>query len=128
MDKIKRNRFLKIERHKRVRKKVVGTSLIPRLTIFKSNKSIYAQIIDDSIGKTIVSSSRKQDSDAFTEAIKKEKKKSKITESKIIGKIIAEKAKESNISKIVFDRGPFKYIGRIKAFADGAREGGLQFW
>lgn len=128
MDKIKRNHVLRIERHKRTRKKIIGTSDIPRLSVYRSNKSIYAQIIDDSIGKTIVSASSKQDKEAFKKALEKEKKvKAKVAESKIIGKIIAEKAKEKNVSKIVFDKSSYKYIGRIKAFANGAREGGLQF-
>jgi large subunit ribosomal protein L18 len=96
-------------RHKRVRAKVKGTAEVPRLCIFRSNKYIYAQLINDDKNKILVSVS------------------GKFKESKKIGKEIAKKATDSKIKKIVFDRGGYKYHGRVKELAEGAREGGLQF-
>ena len=105
-------------RHARVRAKVLGTIERPRLSIFRSNKFIYAQIIDDEAGKTLVSASDME---------MKGKKKGKIESSKTIGAELAKKAKEKNITKVVFDRGGYLYAGRVKAVAEGAREGGLDF-
>ena len=107
-------------RHARVRAKVLGTLDRPRLSIFRSNKFIYAQIIDDETGKTLVSSSD-------MEIKKGAKKKGKIEGSKTVGAELAKKAKEQNITKVVFDRGGYLYAGRVKAIAEGAREGGLDF-
>ena len=112
-------------RHKRVRAKIKGTTKIPRLCVFRSNKHIYAQLIDDEKGKTFISAS---DLD-----LKKSKTKPKkeLTGKAVIayrvGQILAQKAIEKKLEKIVFDRGGYKYHGRIKALADGAREGGLKF-
>ncbi len=105
-------------RHARVRAKVLGTVERPRLSIFRSNKFIYAQIIDDETGKTLVSASDME---------LKGKKKGKIESSNTVGTELAKKAKEKNISKVVFDRGGYIYTGRVKAVADGARAGGLDF-
>lgn len=110
----KRNKIQK--RHKRIRAKISGTSTMPRLSVYKSNTSVYAQIIDDSKGKTIVSFDAK-----------KAKGKSMIEKSIQAGKEIAKLALEKGVKKVVFDRGGFIYTGKIKAFADGAREGGLKF-
>ena len=106
-------------RHNRVRAKVKGTNIMPRLCVFRSNKYITAQIIDDEKGKTIVFAS-----DAGKEV---KDKSGKVAKAFIVGKLIAQKAIEKKIKKVVFDRGGFNYHGRVKALADGAREGGLQF-
>ena len=112
----------RLRRKQRVRKKVTGTSDRPRLCVFRSSRHIYAQIIDDSQGLTIVaaSSMEKQIRDASESGDKKDVAAQ-------IGKLIAGRAKEKGISKVVFDRGGFMYHGRIKALSDGAREGGLTF-
>lgn len=108
-------------RHKRARARIFGTKEIPRLYVFRSNKYIYAQTIDDEHGNTLVSVN---DKDVF----KKEKsKKNKTEKAKIVGLEIAKKLKEKKINKIIFDRGGYKYHGRVKALAEGAREGGLKF-
>ncbi len=106
-------------RHKRIRKKIFGTAKIPRLCVFRSNKHIYAQLIDDEKGHTLISASDLE--------IKLEKKLTKVEKSKEVGKLIAKKAKEVGIERVVFDRGGYKYHGRVKALAEGAREGGLKF-
>ncbi len=118
MAKITTKKGQMISRHARVRKKAIGTSQRPRLTVFRSLNNVYAQIIDDSLGNTIVaSSSLKLDTGG--------QKKSEIAY--IVGKNIAELAKKAGISKVVFDRGGYKYHGRVKSLADGAREGGIEF-
>lgn len=108
---------IKVERrHKKIRAKVFGTEEKPRLAIFKSNKYVYGQLINDDKAVTIISlSSMKVKGKTFTD---------RCTET---GKEIAKLAKALKIDKVVFDRGGFKYVGRVKAFADGAREGGLKF-
>lgn len=113
----KENR-VKIKR--RVRKNIFGTSDIPRLSVFRSNKEIYAQIIDDTKGVTLVSASSRDKSIDTTN-------KPKIEVSKLVGNLIANKAKGTGIEKVVFDRNGFLYHGRIKSLAEGAREGGLKF-
>ena len=111
----------KLEKRKRIkyriRAKVQGTAARPRLCVFRSNKEIYCQLIDDIEGVTLAASSSRE----------AEKTGNKTEQAKAVGKAIAEKAKSENISSIVFDRGGYLYHGRIKALADGAREGGLQF-
>ena len=111
----------KIKYH--IRKKVVGTASAPRLTVFRSLNNIYAQLIDDINGKTLltISSITKDVKSALKEKISKTEK------SKIIGKKLAEKALENNIKKVVFDRNGYLYHGRVKAIADAAREAGLEF-
>ncbi|ALR31735.1 MULTISPECIES: 50S ribosomal protein L18 [Chryseobacterium] len=104
---------------RRVRGKISGSSELPRLSVYKSNKEIYAQLIDDNSGKTLVSaSSREKGVDANG---------TKTEISAAVGKAIAAKAKAAGIENIVFDRNGFVYHGRVKALADGAREGGLKF-
>ena len=98
-----------------IRKKVSGTSARPRLAVFRSNKEIYAQVIDDNAGNTLASASS---SDA---------KGTKVEQATIVGKLIAENAKKAGVDNVVFDRGGFVYHGRVKALADSAREAGLKF-
>jgi large subunit ribosomal protein L18 len=101
---------------------VVGSAARPRLNVFKSLSGIYAQIIDDNDGKTLISAS------TVDKELREQMKGMKKTEqAKAIGKAVAERAKSKGISSVVFDRGGFRYVGRVKALADGAREGGLQF-
>jgi large subunit ribosomal protein L18 len=119
----KKSRSLARERrHIRVRKHVVGTTTRPRLNVFKSLTGIYAQIVDDSEGNTLISAST-----VDKELREKMKGMKKTEQAKAIGKAVAERAVSKGISSVVFDRGGFRYVGRIKALADGAREGGLQF-
>jgi len=119
-------------RHKRVRAKIFGTARRPRLCVFRSAKHIYAQLIDDEKGLTLAAASDRE--------IKKPKIKNKKLKTKIqkpltrkvgvayqVGKLIAEKTLKKKIEKVVFDRGGYQYQGRIKALAEGAREGGLRF-
>ncbi|HPH85487.1 MAG TPA: 50S ribosomal protein L18 [Ferruginibacter sp.] len=104
----------------RIRKKISGTSATPRLTVFRSNSDIYAQLIDDSNGTTIAAaSSRQKDITA--------QKAPKIAKSKMVGEAIARKAVELGVKKVVFDRSGYIYHGRVKAVAEGAREAGLDF-
>jgi large subunit ribosomal protein L18 len=104
----------------RIRKKVSGTTSTPRLSVFRSNTDIYAQLIDDNNGVTIAAASSKQkDINA--------QKAPKIAKSKMVGEAIAKKAVELGMKKVVFDRSGYVYHGRVKAVADGAREGGLDF-
>jgi len=105
--------------HLRVRQKIAGTAQKPRLNIYRSNKYIYGQLIDDENGHTIAAASSLESSLA--------NKGSKSEQAKEVGKLLAERAKAENIEKIVFDRGGYLYHGRVKAFAEGAREGGLHF-
>jgi large subunit ribosomal protein L18 len=112
----------RVGRHARVRKNLAGTANRPRLNVFRSAAGIYAQIIDDAAGHTLVSASS-VDKD-LRERLKGLKKSE---QAKLVGQTVAERAKGKGIMAVVFDRGGFKYIGRVKALADGAREGGLQF-
>jgi large subunit ribosomal protein L18 len=108
---IKRKRL-----HKRIRTRVAGTDARPRLSVFRSNKFMYAQIIDDTLGKTLVAVNDGQ-----------EKTGNKIDRARTIGEKIATAAKAAGITAVVFDRGGFRYTGRIAALAEGARASGLQF-
>ena len=112
----------RLRRKERIRKKVKGTDERPRLSVFRSAKHIYAQIIDDTCGQTLVSA-------ASTEKAVREHPKfeGKIAMSVYLGKLIAQRAIEKGIKKVVFDRGGFLYHGRVKAVSDGAREAGLDF-
>jgi len=105
--------------HLRIKKKVKGAAEKPRLTVFRSNKGIYAQLIDDTSGKVMTSSA--------STSLDKNTKITKIEQAKEVGKLIASKAKDLNITNIVFDRSGYLYHGRVKALADGAREAGLNF-
>jgi len=107
--------------HDRIRKKLQGTSERPRLNVYRSMNHIYAQVIDDLNGKTLVSASSAEG--------KKEDRRTggNVAAAKAIGKVIAERAKAKGVTKVVFDRGGYLYHGRVKALADAAREAGLQF-
>ena len=108
------------ERHRRVRAKVVGTANVPRLNVFRSNSNIFAQIIDDEKAVTLVSAS----------SIDKELKLtngSNVEAATKVGELLAKRAKDKKIKKVVFDRGGYLYHGRVKALADAARENGLEF-
>lgn len=109
-------------RHARVRKTVVGTSERPRLNVYRSLSNIYAQIIDDSKGKTLVSASTLD-----KEIAEMIKGKTKTEAAKIVGEVIGKRAKEKKIKEVVFDRGGYLYTGRVQAVADGARASGLEF-
>ena len=107
----------------KIRKKISGTPERPRLSVFRSLDNIYAQIIDDTTGETLVAvSSLNKEAKEDIKSVK-----GKINRSKLIGSILAKKALEKDIKQVVFDRGGFRYHGRVKALADGAREGGLVF-
>ncbi len=107
---------LRVKRHLKVRKKIIGTKLRPRLAVFRSSKHIYVQIIDDSSGKTLAA-----------ESDFKLSKVAKLQKAFAVGKKVAEKAIKLKIKEVVFDRGGFLYHGRIAEIAKGAREGGLKF-
>ncbi|MEM9991376.1 MAG: 50S ribosomal protein L18 [Bacteroidota bacterium] len=102
----------------RIRKRIKGTAQLPRLSVFKSNTSIYCQLIDDVAGTTIVAASSRE---AVVEG------STKTEQSAAVGRLIAERAKSKDVEKVVFDRGGYLYHGRVKALADGAREAGLNF-
>lgn len=121
MARINRN-IARIRRHKRVRKQIRGNPERPRLNVYRSLTDIYVQMIDDEAGQTIVSAS------TLDKGLRAEiKGKSKIEQARLVGEAVADRAKERGITKVVFDRGGYKYSGRVKALADGAREGGLEF-
>ncbi len=115
----KTDRRIRIRR--RIRKKLEGTADRPRLAVFRSNTQVYVQLIDDTAGKTLVSASSREKSVATKDKIKKTE------QAAMVGKLIAEKCKEKGIENVVFDRGGYKYHGRVKSLADAAREGGLKF-
>ena len=119
MAKNKTRAAARIKRHNRIRRNVIGTSERPRLNVFRSLNEIYAQVIDDSKGHTIVSAS--------TDLKKKFKGMGKKDQAKLVGQTVADRAKKKGIKTVVFDRGGYKYIGRVAALAEGARENGLQF-
>jgi large subunit ribosomal protein L18 len=106
---------------KRIRKQISGSLEKPRMSVFRSNKGIYVQLIDDLAGKTLVSVSSK------IKEIADQKSVTKIEQAKLVGKMIAEKALEKGIQTVVFDRNGYLYHGRVKSLADAAREGGLKF-
>lgn len=116
---IKRYRSLTEKRKTRTRAKILGKSERPRLSVFRSNRYFYAQIIDDKEGKTLVAASEKE--------ITETKGKNRTQKAKLVGQLLAQKALEKKIKSLVFDRGSYKYHGRVKAFADAAREAGLKF-
>ena len=109
-------------RHIRVRRNVIGTAERPRLNVFRSLDEIYVQVIDDDKGHTLVSASTLEN-----ELKKKLKGKTKKEQAKLVGQAVADRAKKKGIKDVVFDRGGYKYIGRVAALADGARENGLKF-
>lgn len=120
--KIKNKAEGRVKRHARIRKKIHGTSLRPRLAVFKSNCYVYAQVIDDKTGQTIASAS----------SLEKELKekfggKLNVEVAKTVGKTVGDRAKAKGVKSVVFDRGGYIFHGRIKSLADGAREAGLEF-
>ncbi len=114
-DKVKRRQKIRY----RIRNKVKGTAKRPRLSVFRSNSMIYCQVIDDVNSRTLVSASSKDNGIAGSGT--------KVEQAKNVGKLIAERALAENITEFVFDRGGFLYHGRVKALAEGAREGGIKF-
>jgi len=112
----------RIRRHERVRKNLQGTAQRPRLSVFRSLSEIYAQVIDDHIGNTLASASTIDE-----ELRSKMKGLKKSDQAKLVGNAVAKRAINKGVKSVVFDRGGFKYSGRVKALADGAREGGLEF-
>lgn len=117
---VKEKREKRDKRHRRVRERVKGSTERPRLVVFRSLRHIYGQIIDDSEGKTLVAAS--------SLVLNSESKNGSKTEvAREVGKLLAQKAREKGIETVVFDRGGYKYHGRVKALAEGAREGGLKF-
>lgn len=119
INKVSRNE-MRVERHNRIRKDLSGTSERPRLSVFRSNANISAQIIDDEKGITLVSAST-------LESSLKIKNGGNVEAAKVIGEEIAKRAKKAKITKVVFDRGGYLYHGRVKALAEAARENGLEF-
>lgn len=115
MNKISRNK-LRLHRKKRVRARVSGTAKTPRLCVFRSLLTIRAQVVDDTQGKTLVAAD-----------VKEAKTKNNIAGAKVVGLLIAKKCVEKEIESVVFDRSGYKYHGKVKALAEGAREGGLKF-
>ena len=113
---------VRLKKHRRLRNRFSGTAQRPRLSVFRSNNHMYAQIIDDTVGNTLVSAS------TLDKAVKAEvEKTNNVDAAAYLGKVIAEKALDKGIKTVVFDRGGFIYQGKIKALADAAREAGLQF-
>jgi large subunit ribosomal protein L18 len=112
------SRQLRARRHKRVRKHLVGTAERPRLVVFRSNRGIAAQLVDDGAGRTLAAASSLNVRNA---------KGTKSDQAAAVGKLLAENAKKAGVKSVVFDRGGYLYHGRVKALAEAAREGGLQF-
>ena len=110
------------KRHRRVRARITGTSERPRLNVFRSLSHIYAQVIDDSVGHTLAAASTLD-----TEVAGQIEDKGRKEQAEVVGQVVAERAKKAGIEEVIFDRGGYRYHGRIKALADGAREGGLKF-
>lgn len=122
---------MRVRRHMRIRKKVTGTADCPRLCVYRSDKHIYGQIIDDSLGVTLltvgtISGEVKARISTLTDA-EGSPTKGKVGQARAVGLVLAEKAREKGLARVRFDRGGYLYHGRVKALADGAREGGLQF-
>ena len=115
-------RVARLRRHRRVRKRVVGTPERPRLDVFRSLRHIYAQVIDDSQGHTLVSAST-IDPEVETQL----QGLTKTEQARVVGKVLAERALKQGVKQVVFDRGGYVYHGRVKTLADAAREGGLEF-
>lgn len=109
------------KRHRRVRKRVDGTPERPRLNVYRSTNHIYAQVIDDAMGHTLASAS------TLDASLRDVKNGGNVEGAKTVGQLVAERAKAAGVTKVVFDRGGYLYHGRIKALADAAREGGLEF-
>ncbi len=115
-------RTARLRRHRRVRKRVIGTPERPRLNVFRSLHHIYAQVIDDSQGHTLVAVST-----VDPEVVEQIKGMAKTKQASVVGKLLAERALDQGVKEVVFDRGGYKYHGRVKALADAARASGLEF-
>jgi large subunit ribosomal protein L18 len=122
MARVKNTRAMRLIRHKRIRQKIQGTSFRPRLAVFRSLNNIYAQVIDDTLGVTLVAASSL---DSEVKEGKDSQSKGKV--STTVGALLARRAREKGIERVVFDTGGYKYHGRVKAFAEAAREAGLEF-
>ncbi|MBI4282235.1 MAG: 50S ribosomal protein L18 [Chloroflexi bacterium] len=122
MARIKNARVMRLIRHERIRKKIEGTSVRPRMAVFRSLNHIYGQVIDDTLGVTLVAASSL---DQEIKEVKDSQPKGQV--STLVGALLARRAREKGIQKVVFDTGGYKYHGRVKAFADAAREAGLDF-
>ncbi|MGD8320544.1 MAG: 50S ribosomal protein L18 [Gemmatimonadota bacterium] len=123
--KLRKNRALQRKRrHLRVRNKIQGTAERPRLCVYRSLKNLEGQLVDDDAGRTLVGMSTLA---AALKDFQPEGQQHRVEEAHALGKLLAEKAKAQGITSVVFDRGGYKYHGRVKAFAEGAREGGLEF-
>jgi large subunit ribosomal protein L18 len=120
------NQINRERRHARIRAKIIGTSSRPRLAVFKSNRYLHAQIIDDTLGKTLVAGSTKEVGTKGANPSTSLRVK-KMDAAKLLGLDLAKRAKAAGIEAVVFDRGGFRYTGRITTLADAAREGGLKF-
>ncbi len=116
-----RRHELRHRRHYRLRRKVAGTADRPRLAVFRSLNHIYAQLIDDGSGQTLAAAS------SLDAGLRADKAGGNLKGAEAVGKLIAERAKEKGIQRVVFDRGGFKYHGRVRSLADAARQGGLEF-
>ena len=114
-------------RHRRVRAKIKGTAKVPRLCVFKSAKHIYAQLINDEKGKTLIAANDLEIKKSTGSKISKSKEEKRYIKAYKVGELIAQKGVKKGIEKVVFDRGGYKYHGKVKALAEGAREGGLKF-
>ncbi len=115
-------RAARLRRHRRVRKRVVGTPERPRVNVFRSLRHIYAQVIDDSQGHTLVSAST-----IDPEVVARLEGLTKVEQARVVGEVLAKRALDRGIKQVVFDRGGYQYHGRVKALAEAAREGGLEF-
>ena len=113
---------VRVNKHRKLRNHISGTAERPRLAVFRSNNHMYAQIIDDTVGKTLVSAST-LDKDVKAEC----EKTNNVEAATVVGKVVAKKALEKGITTVVYDRGGFVYEGKVKALADAAREAGLEF-
>ena len=122
MARVRNPRIMRLVRHKRTRQKVQGNTFRPRLAVFRSLNHIYAQVIDDTRGVTLVAASSL---DSDVKEGKDSQSKAKV--STIVGALLARRAREKGIERVVFDTGGYKYHGRVKAFAEAAREAGLEF-
>jgi large subunit ribosomal protein L18 len=122
MEKTAQRGVARKRRHRRVRKRVVGTSQRPRFNVFRSLKHIYAQVIDDTRGHTLAAASTLD-----AELRDRVKGLTKTEQAKLVGELLAQRALERGVKKVTFDRGGYKYHGRVKSLAEAAREGGLEF-
>jgi large subunit ribosomal protein L18 len=117
-----KSRIARRHRHQRVRTRISGTAERPRLNVFRSLRHIYAQIINDEVGHTLVSASTSE-----SEVVKQIEGLDKTAQARVVGKLLAERALAKGVTQVVFDRGGYRYHGRVRALAEGSREGGLEF-